>query len=142
MSLVLLGTSQTYQSTTGGQVYTFTVTIDQTGVCSVRDIRTPTGLLRDTVTGIPGPVLDDINTAKQQLEDLVAQTSAVNGILTFTDENTKSFTFVTPFSGTSYGVTATLPDFISWKVTNRTTTGFDLELGANFTGDVRVDVFV
>lgn len=142
MALTAVLTERTYRSDSGGQIYHFTVALDQAGNCDVREIRTPTGLLRDSVTGIPGPVLDDINTAKQQLEDLVAQTSAVNGILTYTDENTQSFTFSTPFSNTEYGVLPTLPEFVTYRVTNKTTTGFDLELSTNFTGDVRVDVFV
>lgn len=142
MALTAVLTERTYRSESGGQVYHFKVTLDQNGTCDVREIRTPTGFLRDSVTGIPGPVLDDINTAKQQLEDLVAQTSAVNGILTYTDENTQSFTFSTPFANTEYGVVPTLPEFLGYRVTNKTTTGFDLELSTDYTGDVRVDVFV
>lgn len=142
MALTSLLTERSYRSDAGGQIYHFTVRLDQNGVSSVREVRTPTGLIRDSLTGIPGPVLDDINTAIQQLEDLVAQTSAVNGILTYADENSQSFTFATPFANTEYGVVPTLPEFIGYRVTNKTTTGFDLELSTDFTGDVRVDVFV
>lgn len=142
MALVNLGTERTYDSITGGERYRFTVGIDQNGVCQVREIRTPTGLLQDSVTGIPGPVLDDINTAKQQLEDLVASTSDINGTVTFTAENSKAVAFATALSGTTYGVSLTLPDFISWRIVSKTTTGFTIELGANFTGDVRFDVFI
>lgn len=142
MALVTLVTERTYESNTGGQKYFFTVSIDQNGVCSVRDIRTPTGLLQDSVTGIPQAVLDDINTAKQQLEDLVASTSDINGIVTFIDEASKAVVFVTPLGGTTYGVSLTLPDFVSWRITSKLTTGFTIELGADFTGDVRFDVFI
>ena len=142
MTLSAVLTERSYQSESGGQIYYFTVALDQAGNCTVRQIRTPTGLLRDSFTGVPGPVLDDINTGKAQLEDLVAQTSAVNGILTFADEVSKSVTFVTPFASADYGVFPTLPDFLTWKITSKTTTGFTLELGSNYTGDVRFDVFV
>lgn len=142
MALVTLMTEQTYQSVSGGQKYSFVIALDQAGNCSVREIRTPNGLISDTFTSIPGPVLDDINTAKAQLETLVAQTSAVNGTLTYADENSQSFTFVTPFASDTYAVLPTLPEFLTWRITNKTTTGFTLELGTNFTGDVRFDVFV
>ena len=142
MALVILQTEQTYQSIAGGETYTFNVFLDQAGNCAVREIRTPLGLISDTNTSIPAAVLDDINTAKAQLETLVAQTSAVNGILTYVDENSKSFAFVTAFATDSYAVIPTLPDFISYRVTGKTTTGFTLELSTNFTGDIRFDVFV
>lgn len=142
MALVNLLTEQTYQSVIGGQKYTFVVALDQAGNSSIREIRTPNGIISDNYTSIPGAVLDDINTAVAQLETLVAQTSAVNGILTYADENSRSFTFVTPFASTSYAVIPTLPEFLTWRVTNKTTTGFTLELGTDFTGDIRFDVFV
>jgi hypothetical protein len=142
MALSAVLTERSYQSETGGEIYYFTIALDQAGNCTVRQIRTPTGLLRDSFTGVPGPVLDDINTGKAQLEDLVAQTSAVNGILTFADEVSQAVVFVTPFSNDEYGVFPTLPDFLTWKITSKTTTGFTIELGSKYTGDVRYDVFV
>lgn len=142
MALVTLLTEQTYQSVSGGQTYSFVLSLNQAGDCSVREIRTPNGIISDNYTSIPGDVLDDINTAKAQLETLVAQTSAVNGTLTYADENSQSFVFVTPFASTTYAVIPTLPEFLTWRVTNKTTTGFTLELGTNFTGDIRFDVFV
>ena len=142
MALTAISTERTYRSESGGEIYQFTIGLDQAGGFSVREIRTPTGLLADSATGVPGPVLDDINTAREQLEDLVAQTSAVNGVLSFSNENSKAVVFVTPMSGTNYGVLPTLPAFLTWRITSKATTGFTLELGSNYTGDVRYDVFV
>lgn len=142
MALTTLLTQQTYQSNVVGQIYTFTVGLDQGGNSEITNIRTPFGQLCNTTVGLPGAVLEDINTALSNLETLVAQTSAVNGTLTYADENSQSFSFTTPFGNDEYAVIPTLPEFLSWRVTDKTTTGFTLELSTNFTGDIRFDVFV
>ena len=77
-----------------------------------------------------------------QLGDLVAQTSAVNGTLTYTAETVKSVVFATAFLNTAYRVHVSVEDFIAWRIINPTTTGFDIELASTYTGDVGFDVFV
>jgi len=142
MALTRIQSALTYQSGGGGVIYTFEVVQDQLGNVSVRNIRTPQGMIVDSLTGLPQAVVEDIQTAMAQLEDLVAQTSAVSGILSFTGETTKSVVFATPFASLSYRPYVTVEDFISWKIVNKTLAGFDIELGSTYTGDVGYDVFV
>jgi hypothetical protein len=142
VALSRLQTEVTYQSGGGGVFYFFEVVQDQNGNFTVRNIRTPTGLMTDSFSSLPDAVIDDIQTAIGQVEDLVAQTSAVNGTLTFAGEFTKSVVFVTAFANTNYRVHVSLEDFLTWRITNKTTTGFDVELSSLYTGDVGYDVFV
>lgn len=131
----------TYRSGSGGVFYYFTIGMDQTGNLSVKDIQTPNGRVVDQFTSIPESVTDDIRTALNQVENLVAQTSAVNGQLVFTGETSKTVTFVTPFVGTSYRVVLSQQDFIPLRITGKTTTGFVVEAGVTYTGTVGFDVF-
>lgn len=120
----------------------FTIVVNQDGTCGVRDIKSPTGLLCDTMTQLPGEVLDEINAAKLDVENIVAQSSAVNGTLNFADQTSQSIVFATPFANTAYRVYVTFEDFIDYRITNKTTTGFDIELNVTYTGPVQYDVFV
>jgi len=120
----------------------FTIVVNQDGTCGVRDIKSPNGLLCDSMLQLPGEVLDEINAAKAEVENILAQTSAVNGTLTFTDETIQSIVFATPFANTEYRVYVSLEDFIDWRIVNKTTTGFDIELNVTYTGTVQYDVFV
>lgn len=120
----------------------FTIVVNQDGTCGVRNIKSPNGGLCDSTLQVPGEVLDEINAAKADVENILAQSSAVNGTLTFTDETTQSIVFATPFANTGYRVYVTLEDFIDWRITNKTTVGFDLELNVTYTGTVQYDVFV
>jgi hypothetical protein len=120
----------------------FTIDVNQDGSCGVSSIKSPNGSICDSTTQIPGCVLDEINAAKAEVENILAQSSAVNGTLTFTDETSQSIVFATPFANTSYRVYVTLEDFIDWRITNKTTTGFDIELNVTYTGTVQYDVFV
>ena len=142
MALTRIETQITYRSGGGGVFYHFEVVMDQNNNITVRNILTPTGLMTDSMVGLPQSVLDDIETAIGQLEDLVAQTSSVGGILTYAAETTQSVTFSTPFSSTSYRVQVSVEDFITYRIRNKTLTGFDIELGIEYTGDVGYDVFV
>ena len=120
----------------------FTIVVNQDGSYGVENITSPNGSICDSNTQVPGEVLDEINAAMADVENILAQSSAVNGTLTFTDETTQSIVFATPFANTQYRVYATVPDFIDWKATNKTTTGFDLELNVTYTGTLGYDVFV
>ena len=131
-----------YRSGVSPQFYYFTVSIDQAGLISVKDIQTSQGRIIDSQTSLPQSVTDDITSAIAQVEDLVAQTSAVNGQLTFAAETTKTVTFVTPFSGTGYRVVFSTTDFLPVRVTSKLTTGFTVSLGVSYTGNVGYDVFV
>jgi len=130
-----------FRSTQGNYLYTFDIVMDGQGNISVRNIVTPYGLLMDTTNSLPESVLDDIRSAITQVEDLVAQTSAINGILTFASESTKTYTFATAFASTDYRVHFDTEDFVLVRVT-KDLTGFTVELSSVYTGQIGFDVFV
>lgn len=132
----------TYRSGSAGVYYYFTISQDQAGRISLKNIQTPTGRIIDSQTGVPQSVVDDIETAIQQVENFVAQTSAVNGNLAFVAQTSQSVAFATPMAGTGYRVQLALADFIPARVTGKTTTGFTVEVGVTYTGTVGYDVFV
>lgn len=132
----------TYTSGTGQQQYRYTVVVDLSGVMSVRDIRTPYGLIMDTMTRLPQTVVDDIQGSMAQVEALLSLTSAVNGTATFVSATTVSITFSTPMPNTNYRVHLSPSDFIPVRVSTKLTTGFTIETGITFTGTVGYDVFV
>lgn len=123
-------------------LWTFTIVVNQDGTIGVRNVRSIYGSICDSQTQIPGEILDEINAATADVENIVAQSSAVNGTLAFTNQTSQSIVFATPFANTQYRVYVTLQDFIDYRITNRTTTGFDLELNVTYTGSVQYDVFV
>lgn len=120
----------------------FTVVVNQNGKLGVRDLKSPYGGICNSTMQIPESVLNAIETAKEQVQNIVAQTSAINGTLNFVDQFSQSVVFSTPFVDTSYRVYVTLEDFLSYRITNKTTTGFDIEIGTTYTGPVQYDVFV
>lgn len=132
----------TYRSGSAGTYYYFTISQDAAGRISLKNIQTPTGRIIDSYTGVPQSVVADIDAAIQQVENFVAQTSAVNGSLAFVAQTSQTVTFTTAMSGTGYRVYCTVPDFIPWKITGKTTTGFTVQLGVTYTGTVGYDVFV
>lgn len=132
----------TYTSGTGTNLYRFTICVNVAGVVGVRDIRTPYGLLIDSMTSVPQPVVNDINTAIAQMEALITMTSAINGTLVFVTEGSRDVVFATPMADTNYRVYLSPSDFIPVRVTNRTTVGFTVQVGTTFTGTVGYDVFV
>lgn len=120
----------------------FTLVVGQDGRVGVRSIKSPLGALCDSLTQIPEAVLDEINAAKQEVEDLVAQSSALNGTLNFVAQTAQTVLFAVPFSGTNYRVYVTLGDFIDYRIVDKLTTGFTIELNVTYTGTVQYDVFV
>jgi hypothetical protein len=135
----------TYRVATGDPClgsWSFTIVVNQNGTIGVRNITSPYGLLCNSMAQIPQDVLQAIQTAQNQVQNLVAQTSAINGTLNFVNQVSQSVVFSTPFVDTSYRVYVTLQDFIDYRITNKTTTGFDVELNVTYTGPVQYDVFV
>ena len=132
----------TYTSGSGTNLYRFTITVNVAGVVGVRDIRTPFGLLLDSMTSVPQSVVSDINAAIAQVGTLLAMTSAVNGTLTFVAQGTRDVTFATPMADTNYRVHLTPSDFVPVRVSSKSTVGFTVQVGVTFTGTVGYDVFV
>jgi hypothetical protein len=143
MAISRMQTEITYKSTAavGGDYY-FTVVMDMSQAVSVRDIKAPTGPIRDSATEIPKDVSEDIQTAIGNLEDLVAQTSATNGTLAFDADTSQAVVFETAYANTNYRVSLETVDFITVRITNKATTGFTVEAGITYTGAVGYDVFV
>lgn len=142
MSATRIAFEGTYTSGTGTSQYRFTVVVDSNEVVSVRDIRSPFGLIMDTMTRLPQSVIEDINEAIGQVEDLLSLSSAVNGTLTFSSETEKSVTFATPMSSADYRVHLTPSDFVAVRTTSKLTTGFTVQTNITFTGTIGYDVFV
>jgi hypothetical protein len=132
----------TYRSGVSPNYYYFTVSLDQAGNVSVKDIESPQGRIVDSQTSIPQSVMDDIASAITQVENFVAQTSAINGQLTFAGETTKTVTFATAMANTTYRVVYSTTDFISVRTTSKTTAGFTVSVGVTYSGVVGYDVFV
>ena len=132
----------TYRSGVPGAYYYFTVSLDQSGNLAVKNIQSPNGRIVDSNTQVPQLVMDDIQSALEQVENFVAQTSAVNGQLVFAGETSKTVTFATPFAGTNYRVVFSPQDFLPIRVINKLTTGFTVQTGITYTGTIGYDVFV
>lgn len=142
MALSRIQSEFTYTSGVPGSLYTFTILVDSQNNIAVRNILTPQGILQDPYTQLPLSVTSDIQTAIGQVENIVGQTSATNGLLTFTGQSSLSVTFPTAFSSTGYRVSLDVPDFIPHMVVSKLTTGFTVQLAVPFTGTVGYDVFV
>lgn len=142
MTLSLIESAFTYRSESGGQSYYFTIVQNMNGVIGCRDILTPFGPIRDSNTQIPQFVLDDKQTAIGQVENILATTSAVNGILTFTDETSQTVTFSTPLANTNYRVQIAPEDNVVFWTTLKSVGGFTINASTSFTGLVGFDVFV
>lgn len=142
MALTRYKTESTYISTTAlGEQYTFTVCQDLSGVVSVNNISTPTGSISDAYVALPKEVTDDIATAMGELEDLMAS-SSVSGTLVFAEEASKQVVFETAMNADTYRVYVSVGDFVPFKITDKTVTGFTLQLGATYSGSIGYDVFV
>lgn len=142
MTLSLIESSFTYRSESGGQSYYFTVVVNQNGVKSIRDIITPRGPLCGANTQVPQFVLDDQQLAFGQVGNLLAQTSAINGILTFLGQTSQVVSFGTPMVSTNYRVHVSPQDPVFFWVTNKTLTQFTVNSSVTFSGMVGFDVFV
>ena len=142
MAATLTASEFTYSSGTGVQIYRWTVVVPQSGNLGVRNIQGPFGLIIDTVTEVPQSVVTDISTSITQVEGILATTSAVNGTLVFSAVTEQAVVFGTAQAGTTYRVQLTSDVFVPLRITNKTTTGFTVQAGAVFTGNVGYDVFV
>lgn len=125
MALTRIQSVFTYSSASGGQTYLFDVVVDAQGFVSVRNIRSPLGLITDTFTGVPQAVLDDMNEAKEAVVQISAETQVASGNLVF--DGTTSEVATIPggvLNNTSYRVVYTPPDAILVRTSGKSITGF------------------
>lgn len=124
MALASQQTVMTYASSSGGVTYTFEIVVSAEGNVSVRNIRGPRGPI-DASTLIPDSVLDDIEEAKAQTEQSLAETQVDSGTLTFTGQTEQTATIPAGvMNNTSYRVVYTTPDGTVLATESKTTTGF------------------
>jgi len=143
MSATLVIAEFTYQSGIPSELYQFTVMYDPTtDSTSVRNIQNPLGLIMDPWSSLPQSVTDDICDATDQVENIMSATSAINGTLVFSASNSESYVFASPLTSTNYRVQVVSDQFVPLRVINKTVTGFTVEAGAIFTGNVGFDVFL
>ena len=142
MAGTLLLSEFTYSSGVSPDVYYYTIVIDQNDLLSVRNIQSPYGLILDSMTSVPESVVADINTSITQVESIMAATSAINGTLVFAAETSKTVTFATTLSSTTYRVQLSSDTFVPLRISGKTTTGFTVQAAATFTGNVGYDVFI
>lgn len=141
--MALTRTQSEYYFTSGGgsQVYTFVISVTASGHVFVRDIRTPVGYLVNSMSSLPGSVVDDITTAISQVENLIMNTSAINGQATFTNQTQVIVSFPTPVANANYRVLFSVGDFVIVRfVPPLTVNGFTIETSTAFTGTVGYDV--
>lgn len=142
MALTRRASDFVYSSSSGGVYYDFTVSVDSNNLITVRNISTPTGRIVDSYTPLPQVVMDDIQTAIGQVRNIVGQVGAISGTTTFTSVASANVTFVTAQATSTYRVYVDIPDFISYRITNKATTGFTIQLSTAFTGVVGWDVLL
>ena len=132
-----------YQSGTPPEYYTFTIGADPlTGRVFTREITDRYGMVVSPYTRLPQSVTDDICAATANVESILALASAINGIMTFTNEASKDVLFVAPLANTNYRVQLSPSVFAPLRITNKLTTGFTIQAGATISGQVGYDVFV
>ena len=116
----------TYTSSSGGATYTFDIVMNAQGGLSVRNIRGPKGLITDPYTIIPSSVLDDIEEAKKEVQQVMDETQVDSGTLTFTGETTQTALIASGvLNNTAYRVVYSTPDGTILRTENQTTTSFD-----------------
>lgn len=141
MALSRLQTEFTYKSVAGLQVYYFSITMDESGLFSVRDIQGPNGLIQDRFTSLPETVMDDIQAAKVLSKDLVAETSTASGSVVFDSDTTQHVVLNPALQTTKYRVALTPdPGGIVAIAENLAVDGFDITTSITYSGDIAYDV--
>ena len=125
MALTRKQSSFTYSSASGGQEYLFDVVVDEQGLISVKNIRSPLGLIADAVTGVPESVVEDMMTSKDLVTQLVSETQVDSGSLVFAGDTYKDATIAAGvLNNTNYRVVYTTPDGTVLTTSLETTTSF------------------
>ena len=131
----------TYNSASGGETYTFDIVVDAQGLISAKNILGPRGPISPTDT-IPSSVLDDINTAKDTVNQVISETVVDTGTVIFTGQTSQAATVAAGvLNNTNYRVVYTTPDGTVLQTTGKTTTGFTAVAPTTY-GSVAVPVTV
>jgi len=128
-------------TTSGGQVWYYTVVSDAQNQIGYRDVTSPQGPVRDGFTVIPQEITEAIQQSILQVRSVLVATSAISGQLSFAGETEKTVNFSPPLADSNYRVHIDAPDFINTRVRFKATTGFVVELGSTYTGTIGYDVF-
>jgi len=141
MNLSRMQSVTTFSSSSGGVSYYFDVVLDSQGLVQIRNIRSPNGPI-DIYNGIPGPVMDDMEDAKDIVNQMLASGPADSGTVTFTGQTTQAAT-IPPgvLNNTTYRVAYVTPDGTLLTTTNKTTTGFTVVAPVTY-GSVLVPMVV
>jgi len=118
----------TYRTTLGSSIYNYDVVINSSGTAAIRNIRGPRGLITDSMTALPQDVIDDINLAIERSKLSLLELEVVSGTIDFEAETSKSVTITEDLlNTTAYRVSFSSSSGASFRVSNKTTTGFDVE---------------
>ena len=132
----------TYSSASGGQSYYFDVVVDAQGLLSVRNLRSPLGLIQDTLTSLPDSVVSDISDAKGIVTQQLSETTADSGQIVFAGDTVKDVAIAGGIlNNTNYRVVYTTPDGTVLRTENKTITGFQA-VAATAYGTVPVPITV
>jgi len=118
----------TYATSSGGQTYRYDIVVDTQGLVSVRNIRSPLGLVTDPYTSLPQMVIQDINEARDQVAQRNAVSEVDSGTVTFAGEVSLPVGIAPGVvNNTNYRVVYTTPDGMHLTTTGKTITGFTVE---------------
>lgn len=141
--MALTRTQSDYYYTSGGgtQTYSFIIGVTSNGSKIVRDIRTPTGYLVNSMSSLPYSVVEDIQTAMDQVENLIVNTSPINGTVNFVNQTQAIISFPTPVANAAYRVLYSTSDFVIVRTMPvQTVSGFTIETSTTYTGTIGYDV--
>jgi hypothetical protein len=142
MAGTLIQSEFVFRSGSPSELYTFTIVSNSQGNLSLRDLQNPYGFIISPYSQVPQSVTNDISAAMAQVENILASVSPISGVLIFTNENTKTYTFASALASASYRVHLSPDAFVPLRVIAQTTTSFTVQAAASFTGTVGFDVFV
>jgi hypothetical protein len=132
----------TFSTASGGETYLYDVVVDAQSLVSVRNMRTPYGLITDSATSLPDVVVGDMNDAKTLVTQLLAETQVDSGNLVFAGDVTKTATIAADvLNNTNYRVVYTTPDGTPLRTTDKTVTSFIAEAATTYgTAEVPITV--
>ena len=133
MALTRQQSVHTYSSSSGGQEYLFDVVVDANSLVSVRNMRSPLGLIMDTNTSLPQVVVDDMNQAIELVTLLQQETEVDSGNVVFAGDTSVAVVIAGGIlNNTSYRVQFTTSDGTILVAEVKTTTGFNAVASAAF----------